>query len=194
MAALGTLARPDVASVDDSESDADQQRIGTQPSARERLSQSWQGATQGTGPQAEAVSRRAQLYAKRRAERQARRGQPPAATQLEAEASAFARQGYARIWDGVQEAVADLNLAWFGVLSLALFPVQAAIFFARLLSNVFGEIRWREVTVPRVPPYDWTSGMLHSLRLMVNALIFLIWAALIGGALFLLEKLINPLG
>lgn len=177
-----TLARPTSFAVDDDRDDAaDEDRNVSPAPAAQRVGQNWQGVRRGTGPQAEAVNRRATRYAQIRAERRAKQGKPSGGeAAIEAEAALFARQAYARLWDGLQEAVADLNIAFFGLLSLVVFPVQSILYFARLLSGPlggYGNVGWRGLTVPRVPQYDWISGPYHSFRFVLNGLIFLIWLA-----------------
>jgi len=140
----------------------------------------------GRGPQADEVSARATRFGAIKALRKTRdQGGPTkdqandAATEAAAQ---IARQGYVRIWDGVQLALGGLGLAFFGVPSiLFIWPVLGMLvgrFFGGHLMNGAGTFSFRGVSVPRIPPYN----VLTLPMILWNALLVVAVAALwVGG-------------
>lgn len=72
-------------------------------------------------------------------------------------ASAVARQAYARVWQLAEEGVQDFALSFMDLMLIS-GPAAVAMFVTRLIGgNLFGgsgTISFREVTVPRIPGYS----------------------------------------
>lgn len=144
----------------------------------------------------ENVSERARRFGQLRAQRAARRGEisgEQTEARANAEASAFARQAYSRVWSLIEEGVEDFALSFLDFMLIS-GPTAVGIFIVRLIGGNLmggaGTVSFRGVSVPRIPGYTTIPEGIY--RFGKVLLIGLISGLIYFTIIFVVILLTNP--